>query len=95
MGLIYEAEYQARIKSNTDDAIDYLIISDFRLLMEWFYKYKNYLPEQAIKEFEHEVAYQLEPSDVSYISEYIPKNFKWTVQELRDLRVKIKEKDQD
>lgn len=95
LGLIYEAEYQARIKSNTDDAIDYLIISDFRLLMEWFYKYKKYLPKQAIKEFEHEVAYQLEPSDVSYISEYIPKNFKWTVQELKDLRVKIKEKDQD
>lgn len=52
LGLIYEAKNKADNRNRESDAWDDAVYSDFRMIMEWYCKYKSYLPNMATEDFE-------------------------------------------
>lgn len=84
LGLIYEAKNNAEKRSKEDDDWDDAIYSDFRLIMEWYCKYKSYLPYEAIQDFDNNIIPEIKPSYIKTIEKYLSDDCMWTQDELEE-----------
>lgn len=89
LGLIYEAKNMVEKRSREEDDWDDAIYSNFRLIMEWYCKYKHYLPKKAVQDFEDNIISEIKPSCIKTIEKYLPKECMWTQDELEEIQATL------